>query len=716
MIRHILRTGLALTAAAALAGCLGDSDSDEYGEDITRYESNPAVGDPDVYSIRAINGKLGKAFVWLDMDGDQALSIYDYQDYRDDFLGEDDEESRLGLDTQNFELQEPWAVTDAEGYAAIDISDFDLPATDAPDIDPEAFSLMVIAIPDVTLINGEVIDKAFFLSAPPGVDTVSPFSTLAETLRWLRGESLSSSQAATRLLQEGAFDGKEGVNPYQDYLNLVGVSRLPHYATAIRRLLQAQVKPGTSNAIGRALRDPEDGPIQTELTFNSEEQAHFFFPKEEREVVGSLVLDQAAPLINRVDSDIGRRGLGDYTLPANDVLNIGNLTSKITNPYVAVQQRYYTPAPDSDADAAFVPGNVQEGGGTSEDPDRYGRLTAENARLNAQVFLDYGLAGRLRRIDVLGEAEPSMAIFQFLAGSSPESRGDPVGVGLMPPLDVDLERSVAEPVERGSSFPEVPDERFSGEDGAWIDWAAPRIGLDSSRISDGGSTGEVDGLLERTYVLPESGKYALVRRLPGNPGTEDERLSLIKAASAGAPAFPINQFLLYDRFGEGTVEVDYGRVSVANDAAGCGASVQHVNAEQRVTLSQEDGPSIEITRFGHKRAEGQSLFRVMVETYQDPETDEWVRREFEYFSDGVDVSQDGSSEGEADYYLDSGQKDLIRSVRVLKPAGSEPAIEDFCGSEPEPFGVTGSSNLKLYIGYEYMRFADYLESIGTQSQ
>lgn len=143
--------------------------------------------------------------------------------------------------------------------------------------------------------------------------------------------------------------------------------------------------------------------------------------------------------------------------------------------------------------------------------------------------------------------------------------------------------------------------------------------------------------------------------------------------------------------------------------------MQHVNAEQIVNLSQEGGPSIDITRFGHKREDKPGL-RVLVETYQDPEDDKWVRREYEYFSDGVDVSQDGSNGGETDYYLDSRQKDLIRSVRVRKPAGSKLDIENFCSGEPQPFAVSGGSNLKLYIGYEYMRFADYLESIGTRSQ
>ena len=712
MTRHILRTGLALMAAAALAGCLGDSDSDEYGEDITRYESNPEAGDPDTYRVRAINGKLDKAFVWLDMDGDQALSTYDYQDYLDDFLGEDEEGSRLGIDGDNFELDEPWAVTNAEGHAELDVSSLDLPAADAPDIDPEQFSLMVVAIPDVTLSNGDLIQEAFFLSAPPGVDTISPFTTLAQTLRWLRGEDLSSSRAATQLLQDGVFGSEEKVSPYQDYLNLRGASRLPYYATTIRRLLQAQVAPETSTAIGEALGDPQNGPKEVDYIFNTEEESHSFFPGEEREVVGSVVLDQAAQVIKQVDDDIGSRGLEGYELPGNDALGIRNLTSKLTNPYVAVQQRYYTPAPDSDADATFAPGNIRDGGGTSDAPDRYGRLTAENAQLNAQVFLDYALDGRLRRLDVLGETEPSMTAFQFLAGSSSESRGDPVSLGFMPPFDVDLGRSVTEPVERDSSFPEVPDERFSGEGDAWIDWDAPKIGLDSSRISDSGSTGEVDGVLERAYLPPESGEYALVRRIPGNPGTEDARLSLSGEANAVNAAFPVNQFLLHERFGEGVVNVEYDKVS---EGSGCGASVQHVNAEQIVNLSQEGGPSIDITRFGHKREDKPGL-RVLVETYQDPEDDKWVRREYEYFSDGVDVSQDGSNGGETDYYLDSRQKDLIRSVRVRKPAGSKLDIENFCSGEPQPFAVSGGSNLKLYIGYEYMRFADYLESIGTRSQ
>ena len=98
MTRHILRTGLALMAAAALAGCLGDSDSDEYGEDITRYESNPEAGDPGIYPVQARNGRLERALVWLDMDGNQAHSVYDHQDYEDDVLADADDETKARLD------------------------------------------------------------------------------------------------------------------------------------------------------------------------------------------------------------------------------------------------------------------------------------------------------------------------------------------------------------------------------------------------------------------------------------------------------------------------------------------------------------------------------------------------------------------------------------------------------------------------------------------
>ncbi|WP_202406600.1 hypothetical protein, partial [Virgibacillus salexigens] len=179
------------------------------------YESNPAAGDPGTYPVQARNGRLERALVWLDMDGDQALSVYDHQDYEDDVLADADDETKARLDVDNsFKLTEPWGITDADGNLDLDVSALDLSESVAADLDPSDYSLMVVAVPGETRNGGELVDRAFFLSAPPGVSTVSPFTTLAETIRWLRGDSLDAAAAASRLQQENLLDAQEPVSIY----------------------------------------------------------------------------------------------------------------------------------------------------------------------------------------------------------------------------------------------------------------------------------------------------------------------------------------------------------------------------------------------------------------------------------------------------------------------------------------------------------------------
>lgn len=122
MTRTIFRTGLAFLILTALVGCLGNSDSDEYGEDVDSFEASSSS---DTYRARVLNGELDSAFVWLDMDGDGRFSSYDEDDYRADF--EESEDGALLIPSAGLPIPEPWAVTDPRGDVVIDISDFDLP-------------------------------------------------------------------------------------------------------------------------------------------------------------------------------------------------------------------------------------------------------------------------------------------------------------------------------------------------------------------------------------------------------------------------------------------------------------------------------------------------------------------------------------------------------------------------------------------------------------
>ena len=698
MIRHILRTGLALAAAAALAGCLGDSDSDEYDEDITRYESNPAAGDPGTYPVQARNGRLERALVWLDMDGDQALSVYDDGDYEDDVLADADDETkaRLGVGG-DFELVEPWGITDADGNLDLDVSALDLPESVAADLDPSDYSLMVVAVPGETRNGGELVDRAFFLSAPPGVSTVSPFTTLAETIRWLRGDSLDAAAAASRLQQENLLDAQEPVSIYQDYLNAQGATRAPHYATALRRLQQKQVTGALNGKVKKAV---EDG-----LENMTPGQREVFFELNDFQVLGSVMLDQAANVIRAVDADIDARGVDGYALPADGKLDsIRNFKPDFDNPLVPVEQRYFTRLENPENEENFAPGALETG--DNGDEVRLGRLTAEDAELNAQVFFDYGPGGRVSRISVRGQTRPSMSAFRFL--SAGEDGGNPVDLGYAPYLDMETGPALDEAVERDALSSEVLDERFGEADGA-IDWATPSIGLDSRWI-DGESTDDhPDGRLERVYVEPD-GAAALIRRPPLASGVDTVDASInVESEESGVPQIPIAMPVVGDQLKSiGSLSITYGKPG-GLDECDNGTPVEPITHKQTVKVSEgsepDAQPELTLTRYGHVPS-GEDVFRVLAETYPAPVGDGVILREYEYPTDGMaDANPDNVV-----------QPDRILSVRALALDSLDRSAR-FCGDEGEAFSVSGSSaNLQYYIGYEYMRFADYLESIGTRSQ
>lgn len=436
-----------------------------------------------------------------------------------------------------------------------------------------------------------------------------------------------------------------------------------------------------SNTIGNDLRNLESRPP---------EQA--YFAPEDMRVIGSLLLDQAAGVIEEVGADIEATGLDGYTLPPNDQLeSIADFGLDLSNPYVPVEQRYYTPGQDLEDTADFKP-----------------VAPAANGCLSAQVFLDYDLGGRLRSMDVRGQARPSMGIFPFLV----EAGGRPVRLAYMPHLDIDTGETVGDPVARSDLSAGDFDERFIGAEAGSIDWETPRIGLDSSWFKVGGNGTKVDGNPERVYQVPTSGSFELVRGNADNPGAADAEVVVTSASSAGEQ--PVNLWLSDDWTSESELTIEYGAISDLTMDPDCdalnGNTIQHVNAQQTVTL-ERGSTSVQVTRYGHQRENPQSgerAFRVMMETYQAPVNGVPVRREYEYFSNGIGTqSEIGESLKKAD------QPDLLRSVRVLRSNGSVSA-GTFCDGEGESFSVESSPDeMQLYVGFDYMRFADYLESIGT---
>ncbi|WP_305844672.1 hypothetical protein [Photobacterium leiognathi] len=136
-------------ATVPLSGC-GGGDSD--GEISKTKDPIPeSAVTSDVYSIKAVDGYLRNAEVWLDINGN---SLHD--------------------------KNEPFAISKDGGVADLDVSGID---------NPEQYSVMVKAIAGKTVDEDTVtetnkagvpIAKPFVLSAPAGESIISPLSTLVQ--------------------------------------------------------------------------------------------------------------------------------------------------------------------------------------------------------------------------------------------------------------------------------------------------------------------------------------------------------------------------------------------------------------------------------------------------------------------------------------------------------------------------------------------------------
>ncbi|MCD8548661.1 MAG: hypothetical protein LRY38_09730 [Aeromonadaceae bacterium] len=218
---------LSLTLASLLAGC-GDNDA------------KPQPETPTQLTVRAIDGYLKGALVWLDVDGNYALSA-----------------------------GEPNAITDGSGNAVLEVAEVD---------NPGQYRVLVQAIAGQTTDVGDgtatpkPVTRTFTLSAPAGITTVTPLTTLVEqTMR--SNPTMSREQASAQVAEQLGLEADAADGLLEDFiaqqdtthqvyaLNIVAV--LPESLTeqADDSLLQQGA------AVGQALDDylaqhPLDDSIQ----------------------------------------------------------------------------------------------------------------------------------------------------------------------------------------------------------------------------------------------------------------------------------------------------------------------------------------------------------------------------------------------------------------------------------------------------------------------
>lgn len=310
-----------------------------------------------VYSGRVIDGYLREARVWLDVDGNGQYTPGPLT---------------LTLDSGiNIVLEEgePTAMSGAGGQFRLDISGLARDAGEAPDLDPRSFALFALALPGRTLeetASGDrPVERAFLLSAPPGVRNVTPLTTLARHLG-LMGVALGDD--STREL--AALLGS--INLYGDYV-VAGDHRAHAYARAFARYLAGQF-PDSANAVLAA----GDG---TETVLGASE---IFL------LGASLV--RGAPDILRAVDEAAPSGRYDNVDVAEVVLP--GVAPDLTNPVLLRRQRV-SAVPDS--------GDLPTG--------------SSHLAISAELVFDYQADGRLISITADGCMMPSMIEMVRLANA-----------------------------------------------------------------------------------------------------------------------------------------------------------------------------------------------------------------------------------------------------------------------------------------------------------
>jgi hypothetical protein len=220
--------------AATLSGCGNESDVlPGDGREVT----DPQNVNADLYSGRAVaDGYLRDAFVWLDMNDDNA-----------------------------WDESEPSAYTTEGGVFTLDLIALNdaKRAANQKIIDPRNYPMVLLAIPNKTVDEGVtngsgIVDKAFFLLSPPDNNLISPLSTLVRAQRktsFIYSSFAGTNKAVETIREDVATDHnnvresmQRSNNFLQDYVN-ANVSRSSAYGSGVVQLIQSHTSDEVSNAL-----------------------------------------------------------------------------------------------------------------------------------------------------------------------------------------------------------------------------------------------------------------------------------------------------------------------------------------------------------------------------------------------------------------------------------------------------------------------------------
>lgn len=212
---------LSLTIAALLGGCGGSDSAD-------KTPTDPVTPTTKSLDVRAVDGYLKGAQVWLDINGDYALTE-----------------------------GEPTAITDGTGKATLDVTKVENPAQ---------YRVLVKAIVGQTTDVGDgtgtpkAVTKAFTMAAPAGVSIVTPLTTLVAQ-QMAANTGMTQEQASQEVATQLGLGADKAADLMKDFIaekNSTGQV----YALNIVAALPEKLDDDTADdlltqgaAIGKALDD-----------------------------------------------------------------------------------------------------------------------------------------------------------------------------------------------------------------------------------------------------------------------------------------------------------------------------------------------------------------------------------------------------------------------------------------------------------------------------
>ncbi|WGV98586.1 hypothetical protein QF117_01065 [Vibrio sp. YMD68] len=216
---------LALGGICAMS-LLGCSDSDD-ASTVAVPPSTSEITTTETYSIKAIDGYLQNALVWLDLD--------------QDWLQDDDE---------------PWAISGAGGVADLDVSNI---------LEPQRYPIVVHAIAGQTIdedSDGTPMTESAIMSAPAGETNVTPLSTSVHlTMQELMGNANTPeeiAQAKQQAIQK--VSGDLGIPEEQVLGDFIADNNPKAAYAALSIVASGQVLPDSPEQMQRVMLQAADDP------------------------------------------------------------------------------------------------------------------------------------------------------------------------------------------------------------------------------------------------------------------------------------------------------------------------------------------------------------------------------------------------------------------------------------------------------------------------